>query len=47
MISEHGQLCDELGFGANGARREHCMNLLLQLQQRHEQSFSARTSGFF
>jgi hypothetical protein len=47
IISEHGLLCDELGIGTIGARREQCLNLLLQLQRRHEQSFSARTSGLF
>jgi hypothetical protein len=32
---------------AQKADRERCLNLLLQLQQQHEQSFMARTSGWF
>jgi hypothetical protein len=47
IISEHNQLCDELGVVAQKADRERCLNLLLQLQQQHEQSFMARTSGWF
>ena len=45
MVAEHAVICDKLGQIAGGPGREPCLSLLLQLQQRHEQSFTARTSG--
>jgi hypothetical protein len=47
MLEEHAVVCDKLGKREGVPGREPCLNLLLQLQQRHEQSFMARTSGSF
>jgi hypothetical protein len=47
MLSEHKAVCDKLEIGPHGARREQCLDLLLQLQQRHEQSYSARMGDLF
>jgi hypothetical protein len=47
MAAEHGVVCDRLGKVEGGPDREPCLSLMLQLQQRHEQSFTARPSGPF
>jgi predicted cobalt transporter CbtA len=46
-VAEHALVCDSLGEIEGSPRRERCHDLLLKLQQRHEQSFMARTSGPF
>ena len=47
IVAEHAVICDELGKVEGHPGRERCLDLLLQVQQRHEQSFVARTSGPF
>jgi hypothetical protein len=47
MTAEHGVICDKLAHVEVGPGREPCLSLLLQLQQRHEQAFAARTSAPF
>ena len=47
MAAEHAVVCDRLGKVAGGPERESCLSLMLQLQQRHENAFTARTSGRF
>jgi hypothetical protein len=47
VVAEHGIICDRLGKVEGTPDREPCLSLLLQLQQRHETSFMARTSGPF
>ena len=46
-VAEHALLCDSLGLTEGSPRRERCLDLLLQVQQRHEQSFMVRTRGTF
>jgi hypothetical protein len=47
IVAEHAVICDKLGKIEGSPGRERCLDLLLQVQQRHEQSFMARTSGPF
>ena len=47
IVAEHALVCDSLGQIEGSPRRERCLDLLLQVQQRHEQSFMARTSRPF
>lgn len=47
IVAEHARACDSLGQIEGSPRRERCLDLLLQLQQRHEHLFMARTSGPF
>ena len=46
-VAEHAVTCGKLGLGEGSAGRGRCMDLLLQLQFRHEQSYLARTSESF
>jgi hypothetical protein len=45
MTAEHSAICDKLQHHTNSPDRVLCLSLLLQLQQRHEQAFGARTAG--
>ena len=45
MTAEHAVICDKLQHHTTGPDRAQCLSLLLQLQQRHEQAFGARTAG--
>ncbi len=47
IAAEHALACDSLGKVEGSSAREPCLALLLQLQQRHERSFVARTSPPF
>ena len=47
FMAEHAVICDKLQKVEGGPGREHCLNLLLQLQQRHEQAYVVRTSSPF
>jgi hypothetical protein len=47
MMAEHADICDKLGLEEGSPGRGRCMDLMLQLQFRHEQSYLARTSGSF
>jgi hypothetical protein len=47
MMAEHEVICDKLGKQQANPDRERCLILLLQLQQRHEQAYVARTTDLF
>jgi len=47
MSAEHAAVCDKLGKTEGSPGREACLNLLMQLHDRHEQWFSARNSETF
>lgn len=47
IMAEHAVICDKLGNAQGSSGWEPCLNLLLQLQQRHEQSYAVRSTGPF
>jgi len=47
VMTEHVVICEKLDKRQGDPGREQCLNLLRQLQQRHEQAYMARTTGPF
>jgi hypothetical protein len=47
MAAEHEAACDRLGCPEGSSEWETCLKVMLQLQERHERSYAARTSSSF